>query len=309
MADQEQNKATDKAPTLLQRIASGETIVSDGGTGTYLQRHGLEPGGCPEAFNRSRPDVVRTMARRYFAAGANIALTNSFGGSRFMLGRYGREADVAELNRLAAEHARSQAPPGAFVIGSVGPTGEFLQPLGELSEAEMLDGFAEQIAALADGGIDGVVIETMSALEEANIALRAAREYPGLVVMATMTFDIGPRGFFTMMGVSPERAAAELADAGADVVGANCGNGADVMLDLMRRMRGAADIPLLAHCNAGIPAVLRGEIVYPETPEYMAPRFKRMADEIGVNIVGGCCGTAPEHIRALSAAVRPQTQA
>ncbi len=292
-------------PTLLERIALGELIVSDGATGTYLQQHGLEPGGCPEEFNRSHPDVVRMMARRYFAAGADMVLTNSFGGNRFMLGRYGCEDSVRELNRLAAEHARSQAPTGRYVIGSIGPTGEFLQPLGELTEPEMLDAFAEQVDGLVGGGVDGVVVETMSAMEEAVLAIRAAREHPSLVVMATMTFDIGPRGCFTMMGVTPERAVAELHDAGAHIVGANCGNGVDVMLEIARHMRAATDAPLLVHSNAGIPAVRGGEIVYPEAPEYMAPRLKRLVDETDVNIVGGCCGTNPEHIRALAAAVRP----
>ena len=291
-------------PTILERLARGDTLISDGATGTYLQQNGLEPGGCPEEFNATRPDVVRGMAREYFAAGADMALTNSFGGSRFMLGKYGFEARAEEFNRLAAEHARSQAPPGGFVVGSVGPTGEFLEPLGELSESEMLDAFDEQITALVSGGVDAVVVETMTALEEARLAVQAARRHPALTVMATMTFDKGPRGFFTMMGVTPERAARELQDAGAHIVGANCGNGIEVMLELARELRGAADGALLVHSNAGIPAVRRGEIVYPESPDYMAARFKTLVDELGVNIVGGCCGTHPGHIRALASALR-----
>ena len=291
-------------PTILERLARGDTLISDGATGTYLQQNGLEPGGCPEEFNATRPDVVRGMAREYFAAGADMVLTNSFGGSRFMLGKYGFERRAEEFNRLAAEHARSQAPPGGFVVGSVGPTGEFLEPLGELSEAEMLDAFDEQIAALVSGGVDAVVVETMTALEEARLAVQAARRHPALTVMATMTFDKGPRGFFTMMGVTPERAVSELRDAGAHIVGANCGNGIEVMLDLARELRGASDGALLVHSNAGIPAVRRGEIVYPESPEYMAARFKTLVDELGVNIVGGCCGTHPGHIRALASALR-----
>ena len=292
-------------PTILERLARGDTLISDGATGTYLQQRGLEPGGCPEEFNAIRPDVVRGMAREYFAAGADMVLTNSFGGSRFMLGKYGFEERAEEFNRLAAEHARSQAPLGGFVVGSVGPTGEFLEPLGELSESEMLDAFDEQITALVSGGVDAVVVETMTALEEARLAVKAARRHPVLTVMATMTFDKGPRGFFTMMGVTPERAVGELRDAGAHIVGANCGNGIGVMLDLARELRDAADgAPMLVHSNAGIPAVRRGEIVYPESPEYMAARFKTLVDEVGVNIVGGCCGTHPGHIRALAAALR-----
>ena len=150
---------------LLGRLERGEMLVSDGATGTFLQQHGLEPGGCPEEFNASRPAVVREMARRYFEAGSDMALTNSFGGSVFMLRKYGYGERVAEFNRLAAEHARSQAPAGRFVVGSVGPTGEFLEPLGPVSEGAMYDAFAEQVKALEAGGADGVVVETMTAVE------------------------------------------------------------------------------------------------------------------------------------------------
>ena len=287
---------------LLERLRSGGLLVSDGATGTFLQQHGLEPGGCPEEFNASRPEVVREMARRYFEAGSDMALTNSFGGTVFMQKKYGYGERVAEFNRLAAEHARSQAPEGRFVIGSVGPTGEFLEPLGPVSESEMYDAFSVQVKALEAGGADAVVVETMTAAEEAALAVRAARENTALVVMATMVFDKGPRGFFTMMGITPEAAVHAMEDAGAHVVGSNCGNGIDNMLDIARRMRAETDGFLLIHSNAGIPAMRGGEIVYPESPEYMAERFRELAD-LGVNIIGGCCGTGPEHIRALAAAV------
>ncbi len=287
---------------LLERLSRGDLLISDGATGTFLQQHGLEPGGCPEEFNASHPEVVREMARQYFEAGSNMVLTNSFGGTVFMQKKYGYGERVAELNRLSAEHARSQAPEGRFVIGSVGPTGEFLEPLGPVSESEMYEAFAEQVRSLEVGGADGVVVETMTAVEEAELAVRAARENTELVVMATMVFDKGPRGFFTMMGVTPERAVQTMVDAGANVVGSNCGNGIDNMVDIARRMRAETDGYLLIHSNAGIPAMRGGQIVYPESPEYMAERFKELAD-LGVNIIGGCCGTGPEHIRALSAAV------
>ncbi len=287
---------------LLERLNRGELLISDGATGTFLQQQGLEPGGCPEEFNASRPEVVREMARRYFEAGSDMTLTNSFGGSVFMQKKYGYGDRVTEFNRLAAEHARSQAPPGRFVVGSVGPTGEFLEPLGPVSESAMYDAFTEQVKALEAGGADGIVVETMTAVEEAGLAVRAARENTSLVVMATMVFDKGPRGFFTMMGVTPERAARAMQDAGAHVVGSNCGNGIDNMVDIARRMRAETDAFLLIHSNAGIPAMRGGEIVYPESPEYMAERFRELA-ELGVNIVGGCCGTGPEHIRVLAAAV------
>lgn len=277
--------------------------MSDGATGTYLQAHGLEPGGCPEEFNLNHPEVVRGMAQAYFAAGSEMVLTNSFGANRFMLGKYGHGDKVSELNRLAAEHARSQAPHGSFVIGSVGPTGEFLEPLGEVTEEEMLAAFVEQVTALEAGGADAVVIETMTAVEEARLAIRAARDHTGLAVLSTMVFDKGPRGFFTMMGVTPERSVKELIDAGADVVGTNCGNGSDLMVELARDLRGVTDAPLLVHSNAGIPSMIQGEIIYPETPDYIAKRFNELAD-LGINIIGGCCGTGPEHIRVFSESLR-----
>ena len=277
--------------------------MSDGATGTYLQAHGLEPGGCPEEFNLSHPEVVQGMAQAYFAAGSEMVLTNSFGANRFMLGKYGHGDKVSEVNRLAAEHARSQAPQGGFVIGSVGPTGEFLEPLGEVTEEEMLAAFVEQVTALEAGGADGVVIETMTAVEEARLAIRATREHTKLAVLSTMVFDKGPRGFFTMMGVTPERSVKELIEAGADVVGTNCGNGSDLMVELARDLRQTTDAPLLVHSNAGIPSMIRGEIIYPETPDYMAERFNELAD-LGINIIGGCCGTRPEHIRVFAESLR-----
>ena len=287
---------------LLERLRQGQVLISDGATGTFLQQHGLEPGGCPEEFNASRPEVVKEMTRQYFAAGSDMALTNSFGGSVYMQKKYGYGERVVEFNRLAAEHARSQAPDGRFVVGSVGPTGEFLEPLGPVSESEMYEAFVEQVKALEAGGADGVVVETMTAVEEAALAVRAARENTSLVVMATMVFDKGPRGFFTMMGVTPERAVHAMQDAGAHVVGSNCGNGIDNMVDIARRMRAETEGFMLIHSNAGIPAMRGGQIVYPESPEYMAEKFRELAD-IGVNIIGGCCGTGPAHIRALAAAV------
>ena len=295
--------ATGTAPGILDRLASGDVLISDGGTATYLQQRGLEPGGCPEEFNVSHPEVIRGMARAYFEAGSDMVLTNSFGGNSFMLGKYGHGDKVREFNVQAAEHARSQAPSGRYVVGSVGPTGEFLEPLGTVSEAEMYDAFADQITALAEGGADGVVVETKTALEEVTLAIRAAKENTDLTVMATMVFDKGPRGYFTMMGVTPEAGLDGMLQEGADVVGTNCGNGIELMVELAGQMRAHTDRYLLVHSNAGIPRIESGDIVYPETPEFMAERFMKLRD-LGVNIIGGCCGTGPDHIRALHSALR-----
>jgi 5-methyltetrahydrofolate--homocysteine methyltransferase len=292
-----------RGPSIIQRLSLGDILISDGATGTYLQARGLEPGGCPEELNASNPEVVRGMAAAYFEAGADMVLTNSFGGNRFMLKKYGHGGRVWELNRLAAEHARSAAPPGGYVVGSVGPSGEFLEPLGEVTETEMLEAFVEQVTALEAGGADAVVVETMTALEEATLALRAVKENTNLTAMATMVFDKGPRGFFTMMGVTPARAAVELRAAGADVVGSNCGNGIEGMLAVAQEMRRATDGYMLIHSNAGLPELRNGEVVYPEGPDWMSERFQALV-EAGVSIVGGCCGTTPDHIRALSSRLR-----
>jgi 5-methyltetrahydrofolate--homocysteine methyltransferase len=289
--------------TLLERLERGELLISDGATGTYLQSRGLEPGGSPEELNASRPELIRQMSKEYFGAGSDMVLTTSFGGNMFMLKKYGYADRVRELNMLAAQNARGAASAGGLVAGSVGPTGEFLEPLGEVTEAEMLDAFVEQVTALEEGGADAIIVETMWAVEEASLAIRATKENTDLPVIATLTFDKGPRGFFTMMGVEPARGARELSAAGADVVGANCGNGIDAMIEIARDMREAVEGYLLIHSNAGIPVIRKGQIVYPETPEFMAERFKVLAD-IGINIFGGCCGTTPSHIRALSQALR-----
>ena len=295
-----------QTPTILERLAQGELIISDGATGSYLQQHGLGDGD-PEEWNFSHPEVVQGMAKAYFEAGSQMVLTNTFGGTSIRQKHYGFQDRTREFNMLAAQHARSQAPEGCFVVGSVGPTGEVLNdPLRDepLTEGQAYDAFAEQITALVDGGVDAVDIETMIDIDEAVLAVRAAKENTGLTVMSTMFFDKGPRGFFTMMGTPPADAVRKLHDAGADIVGANCGNGIDIMLELARELRSATDGYLLIHSNAGIPAPQGNEIVYPETPDYMAERFKIMAQEVGINIIGGCCGTTPDHIRALVKATK-----
>ena len=293
-------KYTNSKLSILDRLQRGDVLISDGGTGTYLQQHGLEAGGCPEEMNVTHPDVVRGMASDYFDAGSDMVLTNSFGGNKFMLKKYGHGSQVEKFNRLAAEHAKSQVPEGHYVVGSIGPTGEFLEPLGEVSEQEMLEAFIDQATALEKGGADAVVIETKTAIEEVKLAIKATKENTDMTIMSTMTFDKGPRGFFTMMGVTPEQAVIEMGKAGADVVGTNCGNGIDIMIEIAHQMRKATDVPMIVHSNAGISAMIKGRIVYPETPNYMAEKFKVLYD-MKVNILGGCCGTTPEHIGQLAA--------
>ena len=295
---------------LLDRLLRGDVLISDGGSGTYLQAHGLEPGGCPELMNIEQPEVIRQMVAEFFAAGSNMVLTTSFGGSHFGLDRYGFGDRVREINKAAGEVARSAAPDDGYIVGSIGPTGKLVDPNDDILDGmmyvtreEMFDAIKEQAMALAEGGVDAILVETMISVDEATLGIRAAKENTDLPVMATMQFDKGPRGFFTMMGDTPEDAVKKLDDAGADIVGTNCGLGADAIAELVERMRPVTDKPILVHSNAGIPAIEHGVVVYPESPEYMAPRFKKMV-ELGANIVGGCCGTTPGHVAACAAAVR-----
>ena len=290
--------------SLLERLKRGDKLISDGGSGTYLQAHGLEPGGSPELMNIEQPDVVRQMAADFFAAGSDMVLTNSFGGNRFGLERYGFGDRVHEFNKAAAELAKSAAPEGKYVGGSVGPTGVLLEAIGgDHTEQEMSDAFQEHVVGLAAGGADAIVVETMISTDEARLAIQAAKDHTDLIVMATMTFDKGPRGYFTMMGDTPEDAVKKLSDAGADIVGTNCGNGADVMIDLIKRIKMVTDKPILIHSNAGIPEIVNGVVRYPESPEFMAPRFKQMA-ELGASIIGGCCGTTPTHLAACAVSIK-----
>ncbi len=284
--------------TFARSLEIKGVLTSDGAWGTELSRAGLPPGVAPEQWNLDNPDAVRRVAQSYVDAGADIILTNSFGGSRFKLAKAGLD-DVKGVNLRAAEISRAAAGDRAFVFASVGPTGEFMAPLGTISEAEMRAAFAEQIGALVEGGADGIVIETMTALDEALAALRAAKETCDLPVVASFTFDSGPAGYATMMGVRPEQAAAEVTKAGAQLVGSNCGLGAQEMVEVVRLLKGSTDLPIWAKPNAGAPQLVDGETVFRETPEETASRVKEMI-QAGARVVGGCCGTTPEHIRLIA---------
>jgi len=289
--------------SLLERLAAGEVLIGDGAWGTLLMTRGLKPGEAPEVINLSRPEVLEEIAWLYLEAGADLVTTNSFGGSPARLRRYGLDAQTEAINRAAVEAVRRVAGGRAYVSASVGPSGHLLKPYGDGDPAEIGAGFERQIRALAEAGADLVCIETMIDLAEAVLAVRAARAVaPALPVMATMTFERTRRGFFTVMGASIEQAARELGEAGADIVGSNCGNGSAVMVEIAREFRAHTGRPMAIQPNAGLPEPRGGETVYPETPEFMAEQAKALV-RAGVAIVGGCCGTTPEHVRALRAAV------
>jgi len=281
---------------LISEIKQGRILVSDGAWGTFLQKKGLKPGECPESWNLTKPDDVLDIAKSYIVAGADMIETNSFGGNYYKLKNYGLENRVFEINKAAAAISRQAAGSGKFVLGSIGPTGKLLM-MGEVTHEDMYNAFCEQSKALEAGGADAIVIETMTDLEEALIAVKASKENTSCDVICTMTFDKILSGEFrTMMGISPADMIETLSNSGASIIGANCGNGIADMIGIVKEIRQAnAEIPILIHANAGMPHYCDGVTTFPESPTDMAGRVKEIIDA-GANIIGGCCGTTPDHI-------------
>ena len=296
---------------LLEAIKE-RILLGDGAMGTQLQLAGLEPGGCGEAWNVEHPERVLAIQKRYADAGSDCLITNTFGGSQIMLERYERGDRVAEINRAAASIAREAfgGRPG-YVLGDIGPFGGLMEPYGDVEAERVRDAFAEQAEALVAGGVDAVIIETQTSLEELGIGIEAAKNAGAPCVIGSMAFDVMHDGqdIKTMMGIGPEDAAAFMKDAGVDIMAMNCGTGIDVRwaAKAIPRFRQICDLPTMAQPNAGTPVLENMKVVYKQTPEEMAAELPDLL-AVGVNIVGGCCGSRAEHIakfRKLLDATQP----
>jgi 5-methyltetrahydrofolate--homocysteine methyltransferase len=288
---------------LFDLLDRGDVVLGDGAMGTLLQTRGIEPGGAAELWNVEHADTILAVHTEYAEAGARLVTTNTFGGTRARLALHGLDDRVHELNLAGASIAREVADRfDGWVLGDVGPTGELIAPLGVMEPDEIKAMFAEQIAALAEGGADVILVETMSDLAEVQAAVGAAAEVaPGLPVAATLTFDTHGH---TMMGVSPEQAVESLATLGARIVGGNCGNGPHEIGPVMSQMaeRRPTGVHLIAQSNAGMPRLEGADFHYDGTPEVMAEYALRMR-ELGVGVIGACCGSTPAHVAAMRAAL------
>jgi 5-methyltetrahydrofolate--homocysteine methyltransferase len=279
-------------------------LISDGAMGTMLQGKGLTDGGAPELWNVENPNAIEEVLEEYAAAGANLITTNTFGGTRGRLQMHGLEDRLFELNKAGAEIARKVADrhPGCFVMGDVGPSGELMEPMGTMTVDEAKELFSDQIKALVAGGVDAILIETMSDLQEVEAAVQAAKEVaPNLPVIVTFSFDTNLR---TMMGVKPAVAVKTLAAAGVRIIGANCGRGVDEMRVIAKELTEARPegIFIITQSNAGLPKLVGGDFIYDGTPEEMA-KYAQDMKELGVNVIGSCCGSSPAHTKSMAAAI------
>ncbi len=287
-----------------QMVTNQSTVLSDGAWGTNLQYKGLEAGECPEAWNLNHPELVEEVARDFINAGAQLVKTNSFGGNRIKLEQHDLGEKTSEINRLAAEISKKAAGDEVLVMASIGPTGKMLIT-GEVTEEDLYDIFKQQALALEQGGADLILVETMSDLEEARIAVQAAKDNTALEIACTMTFEKTVEGNYrTMMGIGPADMFPVIPDAGASFIGANCGNGIERMIDVVRVIRNVnTDLPVVIHANAGMPVYEEGKTIFPETPDEMASFVPDLV-QAGANIIGGCCGTTPEHIKKIGEKLR-----
>jgi len=290
---------------LRERI-SKDLFLLDGAMGTQLIARGIQVGKCNDYLNVESPDIISDIHRSYFEAGSDAVLTNTFGANKYALGRHRLAEEAAKINSSGARIARRAGGQEKYVLGDIGPSGDFLEPLGSLKPEELKRAFAEQAKALLDGGVDGFIIETMTALDEVTIAIEAVKSIGGnLPVLASMSFDRAGDDFKTMMGVGVEAAVAKMVSSGVDAVGFNCGTATlDEYIELAEKFVSAvralsADVIVYAEPNAGKPELVEDQAVYKVSPEDFAVAAKKI-HSAGINIIGGCCGTSPAHIRATN---------
>jgi len=286
----------------IRQLVRDRLVFYDGGMGTMLFAAGLLDGESPEVWNWERPETVDAVYRAYYDAGSDVVQTNTFGGTPIKLSERDLQDRTHEANYRAAKALRALCPPGGFVAGDVGPIGKFMKPMGEFTKEEFDASFEAQIHGLVDGGVDLISIETMYSLEEALCALRAARRVADIPVVVCMTFDRNPRGFFTLMGETVPRCLEVLEDNGADVVGSNCSHGSPVFIELAKILRDGTDLPVIVQPNRGKPVLEKETMAYKQTVEEFVADARTIAG-LGVNVIGGCCGTTPEFISGLRAAL------
>jgi 5-methyltetrahydrofolate--homocysteine methyltransferase len=282
----------------ILELAKRRTVIFDGAMGTMLMSAGLKAGESPELWNIEKPSLVTEIHRKYYEAGSDVVHTNTFGGNAVKLADKGLSDKMETINGEAAKFAREACPAGKFVAGDIGPTGKLLKPLGDLVIEEAEETFFRQAQALLKGGVDFISIETMFSLDEALAALRAAKRLGDVLVIAALTFNRTKKGFFTMMGEGVQQAVSAFEKAGADVIATNCSLGSRDMIDLTKDLRNATGKPLLVQPNAGKPVTRKGVTSYLQTPEEFAQDGKAIKNS-GADMIGGCCGTNPEFIRAL----------
>jgi 5-methyltetrahydrofolate--homocysteine methyltransferase len=289
--------------SLRERLKQPGIIVGDGAMGTMLLQRGLKPGECPERMALERPEVLEEIASLYLAAGAEIIETNTFGGSPLKLEPYGLDGKTEEVNRRAVAAVRKSIDDKAYLSASCGPSGRMLEPYGDAGEELVFNSFQRQARAIISEGVDMVCVETMTDLTEATLAVKAVKSISASIpVCATMTFTRTPGGFFTLMGTSIDQAVKGLTEAGAEIIGSNCGSGIEMMIEIAKVFVAKTSLPVIIQSNAGIPT-LHGDIaVYPDSPQFVADQSRSLM-KLGVKIIGGCCGTTPEHIAALKRAV------
>ncbi|TFH01158.1 MAG: hypothetical protein E4H13_05630 [Calditrichales bacterium] len=289
--------------TVFERIQAGEILLADGGMGSLLMQRGLKHGSCPEAINLESPEIPAEIAKLYADAGSDMVQSNTFGASPLKLAEYGLADKTEEINRAAVTIAKKAVGNSVYVYGSCGPCGQILQPFGTASPDDVFEGFKRQISAMVAAGVDLIGIETMTDLNEALLAVKAARAVSDeITVMTTMTFEDTPRGFFTIMGNTIANAAAALEEAGADLIGSNCGNGLEKMIRIAAEFKAVSKLPLIIQSNAGLPVNKAGQLHYPETPDFFGEKVSKLISA-GVSVIGGCCGTTPETIRAMRTAL------